>query len=175
MNILTLVNAAIVSLGFPTILAVAIYIGRKLQILDDLKGMRSRFDIVESRVGDLWADRLAPARSPRELNDQGQMILSKSGIKEIVDAKKIELLNLVKEKNAATAYDAEQLIMKIMQDFTKYYPETTTPLKNGSYQVGADLDAVLFVGGIYLRNLIFKDLGFGLSDLDQTTLPNSGE
>ena len=167
MDALNIINAVVVSLGIPTIIGTAIYIGKKLQVLEDLKGVRGRFDVVESRVGDLWADRLAPARSPRQLNERGNKILEESGIKKIIDEKKDDLLKMIKEKNPASAYDAEMVIATVMEELPKHYPDLIEHLKQGAFYVGADLDAVLFVGSIYLRNLIFKDLGFGLDDLDQ--------
>ncbi len=36
-------------------------------------------------------------------------------------------------------------------------------LKPGAFKTGADIEMVLFVGGVYLRDLIFADLGFTLS------------
>lgn len=171
MDILNIINAIVVSLGIPTIVGSAIYIGKKLQILEDLKDVRGRFDIVESRVSDLWADRLAPARSPRQLNEQGNKILEESGIKKIVDQKKNYLLQKIQEKNPATAYDAEMIIGTVMKELPRHCPDTLEDLKQGAFQVGADIDGVLFVGSIYLRNLIFKDLGFGLDDLDKSKSP----
>lgn len=171
MDTLNMINTAVVSLGIPSVIAAAIYIGRKLQILDDLKGIRGRFDVVESRVGDLWADRLAPAHSPRQLNDRGSKVLEESGIKSVVDGKKDELLRMVKEKNPTNAYDAETAITEVMEQLPKSFPDIVPILKQGAFRVGADIDAVLFVGSIYLRNLIFKELGFTLDDLDKPKTP----
>lgn len=166
-------------IGLPAILGMLIYIGRKLQILDDirdsmknkiepeLQDVKERFMIVEDRVETIWKDRLAPTHSPRQLNAGGQEILAKSGIKEIVNEKKDLLLRLVKEKNPQNAYDAEQAIQEVMTDLPKHCPDIVDKLKDGAFRVGADLDAVLYVGSIYLRNTIFADLGFVLSDLDK--------
>jgi hypothetical protein len=35
-------------------------------------------------------------------------------------------------------------------------------------KVGADMESVLFTGSIYLRNMIFSELGFSLEDLDKS-------
>lgn len=56
----------------------------------------------------------------------------------------------------------------LMEALPKHYPDVIRNLKEGAFHVGADLDAVLFVGSIYLRNLIFKDLKFDLDDLDKS-------
>ncbi len=37
MNLITIINAIILALGIPTIIGACVYIGTKLQILDDLK------------------------------------------------------------------------------------------------------------------------------------------
>lgn len=167
MDILNSINAIIVGIGIPVLIGAAIHIGRKLQIIDDLKEIRGRFDIVESRVSDLWADKFATAKSPRQLNDRGSAILEESGIREIVDKKRDQLLKLVKEKEPNNAYDAELAIMDVMNNLPKNCPDIVDDLKRGAFKVGVDIDALLFVGSIYLRNQIFKDLGFGLDDLDR--------
>jgi hypothetical protein len=166
-TILNTINALIVGIGIPTGVGALIYIGRKLQILDDLSGVRERFAIVESRVSDLWKDRLAPASSPRQLNAVGKNVLDASGIKEIIDHQKDHLLNIVRDLHPTNPYDAEKVIMDVMSQFPDHCPDDIDRLKTGAFNAGVDLGAVLFVGAIYLRNLIFKDLGFALDDIDK--------
>lgn len=154
-------------------------IGRKLEKLEtiekdlkeninpDLKSIRERFGVVEDRVETLWKDKLAPAHSPRQLNDNGNRILNESGIKDIVDEKKDILIDLVKAKGAKNAYDSEKAIEETMFELPLHCPDITDKLKNGAFKMGADINALLFVGSIYLRNQIFSDLGFSLTDLDK--------
>ncbi|MFY9462773.1 MAG: hypothetical protein WAP52_01155 [Candidatus Sungiibacteriota bacterium] len=137
------------------------------EIKPDLKNIRERFMVVEDRVETLWRDEYAPAHSSRQLNTRGQDILKKSGIKEIIDEKKDYLLSLVKDKKTANAYDAESAILSVAAELPKHCPDVIDRLKNGAFRVGADVDGVLFVGGIYLRDLIFPKLGFMLDDLDR--------
>jgi len=136
-------------------------------VLPDLKDVRERFGRIEDRVETLWKDKLAPANSPRQLNDKGNNILHNSGIKEIVDEKRTTLLELVKAKNVNNAYDAEIAIENVMTELPKHCPDTLDRLKDGAFRVGADIGGLLFVGSIYLRNQIFPDLGFNLDDLDK--------
>lgn len=132
----------------------------------DLKDVRERFGIVEDRVDTIWKDKFAPSNSPRQLNDKGENILKNSGIKEIIEEKKVILLEEVKKKKPKTAYDAELIIHSIVSELPKHCPDMTDRLKEGAFNVGQSVGVILFVGGIYLRNLIFKDLGFSLDDLD---------
>lgn len=183
MNILNTINAIIVIIGIPTIISTILYIGKKLQIIEDLKPIRERFTVieskvddlapirerfvvVESRVNDLWKDRIAPARSPRQLNERGDLILKKSGIKEIIDNKKNVLFEIVKEKNTTNPYDAEAIILSIVTDLPSHCPDVVEQLKTGAFNSGASINDVLFVGSIYLRNLIFPKLGFKIEELD---------
>lgn len=130
-----------------------------------LEEIRIKFAVVESRVSDLWKDKIAPASSPRQLNDRGEDILTVSGIQTVIDSKKDELLAAVREKNPATAYDAENCIINIAMELPKRYPELLPQLKEGAFKAGATLDATLFVGGVYLRNAIFSSLGFDVKDI----------
>lgn len=139
----------------------------KNNITPSLKDVRERLVGVETKVNALWKDRIAPQHSPRQLNEVGKIILNESGIKEIVDKKRDELLKIVKERNPDNPYDAEQFILSAMQELPKHCPDMIGDLKKGAFKTGADIESVLFVGAIYLRNLIFPELGFSLGDLDK--------
>jgi len=161
-------------IGIPTIVIALIYIGKKLQILDtveiDIKSIRDRFIVVEERVKTLWKDEVAPAHSPRRLNERGTNILNGSGVKDIIDEKKNGLLAVLKEKKLKNPYDAEQCILQVVSDFKKDN-DVVEKLKIGAFSVGADIDTVLLVGGLYLRDLIFPDLGFSTDQIDQYKTP----
>ena len=133
----------------------------------DLKNVRERFAVVEDRVGTIWKDKYAPAASPRQLNKLGESLLEKSGIKEVIDRNRDDLLRSVRERNYSNAYDAEKATLAVVGDLAKQAPpEELDKLKHGAFETGSSLDAILLVGGIYLRNLIFPELGFSLEDID---------
>lgn len=140
------------------------------KIEPSLQDVRERFVKVEERVETLWKDRYAPATSPRELNERGNTILESSGIKEIVDSMKSNLLTKVRGQNPDSAYDAERLTLATVANLPKTNPDLLPKLKDGAFRTGVDIDVVLLVGGIYLRNLIFTDLGFSLTDIDKKAI-----
>lgn len=118
---------------------------------------------IKTKVDLLWTDKYAPARSPRQLNERGSAIFKESGIKEIVDGRKLKLLEIVKSKNLRNPYDAEQFIVQLMSELPSRYPELVDTLKDGAFRTGVDINTVLFIGSIYLRDLIFPELGFGVN------------
>ena len=122
---------------------------------------------MKPKVNVLWADRYAPAHSPRHLNETGKSILKQSGIKEIIDEKRNELLAIVKKKNVANAYDAEATVLEVVKELPTHCPDVVEKLKNGAFKTGSNVDVVLLVGGFYLRDLVFPDLGFSVTDLDK--------
>jgi hypothetical protein len=177
-RIMATLQDLITLIGIPAIVVTLIFIGGRLEVLKSLKEtvgdlkktidkMYERFVRVEERVNTLWKDEVAPAHSPRQLNAIGQNILNGSGIKEIIEAKKTELLAKVRALNPTNAYDAEQYALNVVSELPKHCPDVTLKLKEGAFKVGSGVETVLLVGGFYLRDLIFPELGFPLTDLDK--------
>jgi hypothetical protein len=140
----------------------------KEEIAPDLRYMRDRFALLEDRVDSLWKDKLAPARSPRVLNARGRKILRESGIQEIVEGKRQELERMLRMSHPATAYDAERLAILAVMGLPNRSPEIVSKLKEGAFRVGAEMDSVLFVGGLYFRDTALPKLGFGVNYADRT-------
>lgn len=122
---------------------------------------------IKPKVDILWRDKYAPATSPRQLNERGTSILNESGIKEIVEDKKQILLEAVKKVNPSNVYDAEQAILSVVNDLPRICPDIVPQLKDGAFKVGQNIGVLLLVGGFYLRDIIFPELGFSVTDLDK--------
>jgi|SRR3989338_259367 len=140
---------------------------RTNRILEDLKDIKPKVDDIYPKVDILWTDRVAPAHSPRRLNTYGNKILKESGIKEIIEEKKPKLLELVKTEKATNVYDAEVAVLSVVKKLPEHCPDVIDKLKTGAFNAGAGLDTVLLVGGLYLRDLVFPELGFSVEDLDK--------
>ncbi len=152
-------------IGIPTIIGTLIYVGRKLEVLDNLKkatenilerlnkvdtsikDIDKRLTRVEDRIDMQWKDKVAPSGSPRQLNELGNKILNESGIKEIVENNKDKLLTAVKAIKPTNAYDAEEAALKVVSELPKLCPDVIPKLKDGAFKVGQGIDAVLLVGG----------------------------
>lgn len=112
----------------------------------------------------------APPGSPRQLNERGLKILNESGVRRFVDEKKDELLEKIRAQTFTNPYDAERYVLDTMRSAPKAYPEIIDDIKTAAFQAGTDVDSVLLVGGFYLRDLIFPELGFAV-DGEGTTSP----
>ncbi|OJI06526.1 hypothetical protein BK004_03220 [bacterium CG10_46_32] len=109
---------------------------------------------------------IADSHSPRQLNEFGRKVLAGSGIKEIIENKKDALAEKVRKKNPTNPYDAERAIEQAVSEIPESEPELLDAIKTGAFNTGVDVDLVLLAGSLHLRNLIFKDLGFELEELD---------
>jgi len=128
-------------------------------VSSDIAEMKPKLDI-------LWKDKFAPSFSPRQLNEVGRNILAESGIREIMDAKRPKLLEAVRSLDPKNAYDAEEAISSVVDDLPKHCPDVIDQLKEGAFKVGQNIGVLLFVGSVYLRDLIFPELGYSLTDLE---------
>jgi len=130
------------------------------RVTADVAEMKPKLDL-------LWAKVFSDAKSPRQLNDEGKRVLSESGIEAIITRVKPKLVEIIKSASSANPYDAEKVIMATMANLPQHCPEVVADLKQGAFQSGVDISAVLWVGGLHLRDLIFPELGFNLEDLDK--------
>ena len=176
-NLVVLINQLVILFGVPTIFVVLIYIGRKLQILDDVKksadatqkevkGIDRMVNIIKTKMDILWSERVAPSGSPMQLNERGQKILKESGIKEIVDERFDELLNKIKEKNPSNAYQVQENSKKVVYKL-KDDRDLIPKLEMSAYEAGVDIDTILLVGAIYLRDLALPKFDWKLEDVDK--------
>lgn len=154
-------------LGVITLLfGIVVYFTKK--IFDNTESKSTDVSEMKPKLEILWQDKFAPAHFTRQLNDRGKDILENSGIKEIINEKKQQLLELVKFRKSKNPYDAEIAIFEVVKQLKSHCPGIVDKLKDGAFKTGSNIDSVLFVGGIYLRNEIFPDLGFSLNDLDNS-------
>jgi len=132
-----------------------------------LTDIDKRLAVVEYSFRKTLTDEVAPANSPRNLNKRGESILESSGIKDVVEKEKSDLLNIIRARAPKNAYDAEAAILNVVSELLDRKPEYTEKLKEGAFRCGADIQTVLLVGGFHLRNLVFPSLGFTLDDIDK--------
>jgi hypothetical protein len=137
-----------------------------IEIKNDFKDLLPRFVIVESRVNDLWSTKITQQNSPRYLNPVGEKILKDSNVNLLIDEHYQEILTKVKELSPGNAYQAEQDIIKSVQGLI-LDPDCQNKLENSAFQTGQSVSTILFVGAIYIRDKILKEIGLDVSDIDK--------
>ncbi len=90
--------------------------------------------------------------SPTVLNEKGKQLLYEGGVKEIVDANVGRLMRALADLGPQNAYQVQEGSHKAMRtilDDTVFVAR----LEKIAFKNGVNVDALLFVGAIYLRDL----------------------
>lgn len=125
----------ILSIGIPSIILALIYIGRKLQSLDDMGGNISdlKIEIAEIKVDckNIWqiisrhGEDICSLKtkiygspgSPMKPNENGKKLLEDSGFYKIYPELKDELFALMDSYQPRTLYDYEKIAEKVLSKF----------------------------------------------------------
>lgn len=103
---------------------------------------------------------LARANSPKKLSDAGLDILHRSKIGDIVSQNKSYIIKYLKSKNPTNAYDAQIFIFEAVQNIVLENPLISRDLKNIAYKLGLNINEILYVGALYIKDEIFEDINF---------------
>lgn len=136
------------------------------QLTHDVSKLSQDLASVKTIVQRDYQQDYAIAKSPRQLTARGKKVLKKSGIKEIIDAHKDDLTDVVASAEPQNAYDAELCVLETVSNFVQSNDEMLNEIKEKTFALGEPLDIVFFVGGIYLRDYTLPKLGFKLADVD---------
>jgi hypothetical protein len=107
---------------------------------------------------------LKKSKSPVSLTERGEKVINDSGGKSFVDANYTELKNKVEEKDPKTSYDIQEVSHKILMDLKS--DVRINPIKEYAFNEGLELNDVLDIMGIHLRDLILKEKGIAVEDID---------
>lgn len=137
------------------------------EIKKDTKAFTSDIAAIKTIVYREYQSKYAKQNSPRQLTEKGLHVLEKSGIRDVIDANKIELIEKLKARKPETAYDAENCVLEIVSDFVKSNEQLLNTIKEKTFTLGETVDIVLFVGGIYFRDYALPEIGFNVVDIDK--------
>lgn len=122
--------------------------------------------LIEDRVNELWRQRATKSDSPIKLNDFGQKILEESNIGEFTEKYYSAILEKVKVREPANAYQAQEILIDEVSGF-KGQGSYSNDLENAAFNSGTDVDTVLLVAAVDVRDKVLKDLGFNRDDIDR--------
>lgn len=160
MDILNIINAVLIALGVPTIIASAIYIGRKLQVLDDI---RDAHDKTKKNIG-VIAGCLATSPhigfdqtklasySPLRLTKEGEKYLQTVGFAKIFQKYPDPFFNFINDENPTTKFDVEASAFKAFM-FLLGTSQHFRPLKIYAFNhPKEDLREIAKYASIYIRD-----------------------
>lgn len=101
---------------------------------------------------------LSEARSPRQLSAEGKKVLHNSGVSSIVEDRFEYILRQTQKQNPRNPYQAEQAVLNSVEHLMDD-PAIKDALEEGAFNSGYPIQAVLYVGSLYIRDRILKQLG----------------
>jgi hypothetical protein len=117
------------------------------------------------KVDELWRKNTTTSGSPMILNENGKKVLIDSNIKSLTNKYYPEILNQVKSLNPPNPFQAQELLIQIVGKY-RDKEECKNELESAAYNSGNNVETVLFVAAIDIRDKIVSDLGFSVDDID---------
>lgn len=103
------------------------------------------------------------SKSPLSLTETGKALLLDSKGKDFIDSKKEGFLKKIKLKNPKTAYDVQELSKKIIEGSIEL--DEFNEIKEFAFRKGLNLEIIISVLAIYLRDFLLLKLGFKVEDI----------
>ena len=156
--------------GAVIIIGWSIGLGRRFQILDDLK---DGFADISDEIKDLGrristmeglTQGMLKKESPVNLTEAGSILLEDSGWKNIIDLHQKDLIDIMRKDGLNSAYDVQECAKRVVEKI-ELSPEESKKIKDFAFQKGIDLDQLDLAASIYLRNLALDQLGFKIEDI----------
>ncbi|MEK7528974.1 MAG: hypothetical protein AAB592_04360 [Patescibacteria group bacterium] len=114
---------------------------------------------------------LTKKKSPISLTERGQTLLEASGGKAFIDTNLPLLSGKIDAKEAKTAYDIQEVSKAVLQEMTT--DNLFVPLKEYLFKEGLEIEDLIIVMGIYLRDKVLAQKGILPEDVDKTDPKNA--
>lgn len=158
MNLLDIVNTAVVIVGVPTVLGACIYVGRKLQTLDTLEASNEKIkhnlnvvSVYLTRNHEQFNGNELKAFSPLELTETGKAFVGTLGFDNVFDKHKKEFFAFIDGENPKLKYDVETAAIKSV--YALYHADFMNFLKVYFYNnPSRNLENTAPTLGVYLRD-----------------------
>lgn len=135
----------------------------------DIKDLIKRITICETKIEERTqnlAATLTKRKSPISLSEKGEEMLIKSGANKFVLDNLQELVKKIKEKDPKSAYDVQEISKDVIKSMTA--DDKFIPLKDYVYKEGIELDAIIIVMSIFLRDQALPLLNYKPEDVDKS-------
>ncbi len=167
MNLPELIAISTLSLTIITGIGWLIFrLGRMHYIIEEMQLLVKKIIPLDIMVQHLWRGITTENNSPRVLNEHGKKILKLSKMHEFTEMYFNHIIYRIRKLEPKNAYDAQECLIKVMRDF-KNNPQCKEDLDMRINLACTDVDTLLFVGAINIRDIIIDYLGFQRKDIDK--------
>lgn len=138
------------------------------KIENEQKGIRDKVIACETSLKE--REPLTRKKSPVTLTERGTKVLNDSTGKKFIDDNYEELKKKVNDSNPETSYDIQELSRKVVEDLKD--DSRLNTVKEYLFKEGMEIEEIINVLGIHLRDKILSEKGIGVDDIDKHT-PNA--
>ena len=138
------------------------------EIKRELKELRDKVIVCETCLKErdkLDMSRFFQVKSPVSLTNEGVDLLNDSGGKVFITENFKELYQKVEESTPKTAYDVQELSKTVIKSYTE--DDRFNEIKDYAFKEGMNLDTIIMVMGIELRDTVLKKKSWNVSDIDK--------
>jgi len=135
------------------------------ETLKDVPKIKYSFGQMTVKVDTLWRNHLSKSNSPLILNEAGLRVFETSKISDFTSKYYKDILERVKASGPENPYQAQESLISIVSDYQNL-EECKLMLEQAAFNSGYDVNSVLYVGAISIRDKVIRDLGFSVHDID---------
>lgn len=138
------------------------------EINTSMKDINGKFDDrlreVETKIAEIRGSKFTESNSPIGLNKEGKELLENTKMKSFVDSNLAEFIRQIRALKPQNSYQIQEAAKKVLfTDFDnnkKYSSKNHNKLQEKAYELGVNVNEIVYVGSIYLRDLALKEIKF---------------
>lgn len=130
-------------------------------IVKDISKKMDRFD---EKLDKYLMQPISQSSSPLELNTLGRKIYSRPEIQKFVSKNLNEIISKVKKYKLFSAYQAQEVLFDVVDSYKK--GPDRTELENAAFESAQDIDILMKVIALGIRDEVFKHLEYEINDID---------
>lgn len=137
----------------------------KQQMEEEVKNNFTAIAELKTNVNSLWSANYAKSKAPMVLNDRGYQLLQQSGIANLVDHHRGDILLYLRTSQLTNSYEVQEAIIQYMNNLSKH-PEIMQQIELCALKARTDAYALLIIGTMYISESILADLGFKIEHME---------
>lgn len=108
---------------------------------------------------------LTKRESPISLTDKGNKTLKDSGAEKFIDDNFDSLFKKIEGKHPKAAYDIQEISKNVLEDMQN--DDLFNDLKEYAFKEGREIEDIILVAGIHLRDKVLMKKGLNIKDIDK--------